>query len=286
MNMTIAIILIMLGAGVGLWATTRTRTARLAQMARLNGCRFDKEKDTVTTELTAGRLEFFTLFFHQYQNVCTWSDNLAFMRVADDNIYTDDNPKTKPLKLTLFTAELKKRQFPALKIAPIDSQFAPSQYALMKTNIPAVDSRYRVHAPTPAAGLVLTPFLIGLLKTRGNMYLELNDNALVYHENTCISVEDYQSFRFRAMQILHELENALIKLAKTDPASTATLSPKPQDEAELRAEAMLKALCSPREAAGQKEGSGFRGVWIIMLLAVLLGISLLSWFALNNWVQR
>ena len=63
MNMTIAIILIMLGAGVGLWATTRTRTARLAQMARLNGCRFDKEKDTVTTELTAGRLEFFTLFF-------------------------------------------------------------------------------------------------------------------------------------------------------------------------------------------------------------------------------
>lgn len=63
MNMTIAIILIMLGAGVGLWATTRTRTARLAQMARLNGCRFDKEKDTVTTELTAGRLEFLRYFF-------------------------------------------------------------------------------------------------------------------------------------------------------------------------------------------------------------------------------
>lgn len=62
MNMTIAIILIMLGAGVGLWATTRTRTARLAQMARLNGCRFDKEKDTVTTELTAGRLEFLRYF--------------------------------------------------------------------------------------------------------------------------------------------------------------------------------------------------------------------------------
>ena len=125
MDMTIAIIVIMLGAGVGLWATTRTRTAQLAQMARLNGCRFDKEKDTVTTELTAGRLEFFTLFFHQYQNVSTTSDNLAFMRIADDNIYTDDNPKTKPVKLTLFTAELKKRQFPALKIAPIDSLVAP-----------------------------------------------------------------------------------------------------------------------------------------------------------------
>ena len=284
--MNIILGLLVLAAIAGLAATARSRTAQIARMAKMNGCRFDREKDSVTTELTAGRLEFFTLFFHQYQNVCTCSDNLAFIRVADDNIYTDDNPKTKPLRITIFTAELKKRQFPALKIAPIDSPFAPSQYALMKTNIPQIDSRYRIHAPTPAAALVLTPFIIGLLKTRKNIYLELNDNALVYHENAQMTIAEFQPFRFRANQILHEFENVIVKLDETNPATTATLTPKAQDAAEERAEAMLKALCTPQNPIQPREGNGWRGMWIIVLLAVLLGMSFLSWFILNNWMAR
>lgn len=286
MNMNILLGLLVLAAIAGLAATARTRTAQIARMAKLNGCRFDREKDSVTTELTAGRLEFFTLFFHQYQNVCTCSDNLAFIRVADDNIYADDNPKTKPTRITIFTAELKKRQFPALKIAPINSPFAPSQYALMKTNIPQIDSRYRIHAPTPAAALVLTPFIIGLLKTRKNIYLELNDNALVYHENAQMSIAEFQPFRFRAIQILREFENVILKLDQASPATTATLTPKAQDAAEERAEAMLKALCTPQNPVQMREGNGWRGMWIIVLLAVLLGMSFLSWFILNNWMAR
>lgn len=286
MNMNILLGLLILAAIAGLAATARTRTAQIARMAKLNGCRFDREKDSVTTELTAGRLEFFTLFFHQYQNVCTCSDNLAFIRVADDNIYADDNPKTKPTRITIFTAELKKRQFPALKIAPINSPFAPSQYALMKTNIPQIDSRYRIHAPTPAAALVLTPFIIGLLKTRKNIYLELNDNALVYHENAQMSIAEFQPFRFRAIQILREFENVILKLDQASPATTATLTPKVQDAAEERAEAMLKALCTPQNPVQMREGNGWRGMWIIVLLAVLLGMSFLSWFILNNWMAR
>ena len=282
---TILIILIIASAA-GLVATTRTRSAQIARMAKTNGCRYEREKNSITTDQTAGRLEFFTLYFHQYQNVCTCSDDFAFIRVADDNIYQDDNPKTKPIKFTIFTAELKKRQFPALKIAPIDSTFAPSQYALMKTNIPQIDSRYRIHAPTPAAALVLTPFIIGLLKTRSNIYMELNDNALVYHENAQMPLSEFQQFRFRAIQILHEFENVILRLDQANPTSTATLTPKPQDDAEIRAEAMLKALCTMHPEQKTTSASGWRGIWMIVLLAVLLGVSLLAWVILNNWLVR
>ena len=166
MGMTYILLFLILGTGTSLLINMRTRSAQLARWARKNRCLFDREKNSVTTELTAGRLEFFTLFFHQYQNVSTYTDNMAFMRLADDSIFLNENPNTKPIRTTLFTAELKRQQFPALKIAPLKSPFAASEYALMKTNIPAVDSRYRIHAPSQASGLLFTPFIIGLLKTK------------------------------------------------------------------------------------------------------------------------
>lgn len=274
-------LLIFLALGAGAWAFSRTRGARLAQLARLNGCAFVREKETVTTPMSAGRLEIFTLFFHHFQNVFTYSDQLAYIRVADDNLYTDDNPRTQPHRFTIFTAEMRGSQFPALKIVPLDSVLAPSQYTLMKTNIPEVDSHYRIHAPTPASGLLLTPFITGLLKTKNNLYLELNDNALVYHEHTLIAPEEMETFRFRAMQILNEFENLLSQLDTKNAADTATLSPTPQDEAEKRAEAMLKALCT--QQAPVKTESGRHGaLWIFIMLAVLAGMTFLSWLMLNR----
>lgn len=272
-------LIIFIAAGTAAWAISRTRYARLARLARLNGCAFVREKETVTTPLSAGRLEFFTLFFHQFQNVFTYSDQMAYIRVADDCLYEDDNPKTKPTRITIFTAELREGQFPAFKAAPITSPLAPSQHTLMKTNIPAVDSRYRIHAPTAASGLLLTPFITGLLKTKSNLYLELNDNALVYHENTLIEPEDMEAFRFRAMQILNELESLITKLDAQNPADTATLTP--QDEAEKRAQAMLKALCTPQRPAG-KAGGRHGGLWIFIMLAALAGMTFLSWLMLNR----
>lgn len=274
-------LIIFIAAGAAAWAFSRTRGARLAQLARLNGCAFVREKETVTTPMSAGRLEIFTLFFHHFQNVFTYSDQFAYIRLADDNLYIDDKPRTKPRRFTVFTAEMRGSQFPALKIAPLDSVLAPSQYTLMKTNIPAVDSRYRIHAPTPASGLLLTPFITGLLKTKNNLYLELNDNALVYHEHTLIAPEEMETFRFRAMQILNEFENLISQLDTKNEADTATLSPTKQDEAEKRAEAMLKALCSPQSPA--KTSSGPRsGIWIFIMLAVLAGMTILSWLMLNR----
>lgn len=280
MNMGYFLILF-IAAGAAAWAFSRTRGARLAQLARLNGCAFVREKETVTTPMSAGRLEFFTLFFHHFQNVFTYSDQLAYIRVADDNLYIDDNPRTKPNRFTIFTAEMRGNQFPALKIAPLDSILAPSQYALMKTNIPAVDSRYRIHAPSPASGLLLTPFITGLLKTKNNLYLELNDNALVYHEHTLIAPEEMETFRFRAMQVLNEFENLIAQLDTKNAANTATLSPSTQDEAEKRAEAMLKALCTQQTPVQTPSGPR-SGIWIFIMLAVLAGMTILSWLVLNR----
>lgn len=264
-------------------AHSRTRSAQLARLAKLNGCAFVKEKETVTTPLSAQRLEFFTQFVHRFQNVFTYSDSKAYFRVADDNLHLDDNPKTA-LPITIFTAELREGQFPALKVAPLSLRMAPSQHALLKTNIPEIDGRYRLHAPTPASGILLTPLITGLLKTKNNMYLELNDNALVYHENTLIAPEDIETFRFRALQILTELEAITEKLG---PKNTTFISPvaaaatEEAGDAEKRAEAMLKALCAPKNTDRQ-QGSRQSGLWIFIMLAALAGMSILSWLMLNR----
>lgn len=274
-------ILILVGVAA-LVARSRTRSARLARLAKINGCAFVKEKETVTTPLSAGRLEFFTQFFHHFQNVFTYSDNKAYFRVADDNLYVDDNPKTEPRRITIFTAELREGQFPPLKAAPIASILAPSQYALMKTNIPVVDSRYRLHAPTPASGMLLTQFITGLLKTKNNLYLELNDNALIYHENTLIAPEEMEAFRFRAMQILGEFESLTSKFDAQNSTKTVPLTPiEKKDEAEKRAEAMLQALCAPKNMQ-DKQGSRQSGLWIFIMLAALAGMTILSYLMLNR----
>ena len=269
---------------VGLVATTRTRSTQLARLARANGCAFEKHKASITTQLTAGRLEFFTQFFHQYHNVFTCSDNVAFIRWADDVIYPDDNPKTKPIPVTLFTAELKKRQFPPFKAAPLTSPFSRSQYALMKTNIPAIDAQYRMHTPSPAAGMLFTPMITGLFKTQTNIYLELNDNALVYHEHRLVPIEEMEAFRFRALQILGELERLIEQLEENNPGST---SPAPVQEAtpDARAMAMLQRYGMGAEPPTSTTPM-WRGIWFILLAAVFLGVSFLSWFALHNWLGR
>lgn len=273
------------GCIVGLIATTRTRSANLARLARANGCAFDKHKDTITTQLTAGRLEFFTQYFHQYDNVFTCSDNVAFIRWSDDTIYPNENPNTKPLQITVFTAELKKRQFPFLKVAPLSSLFAKSQSALMKTNIPAIDSRYRIHAPSQASGILLTPMIIGLLKIQPNIYLELNETALVYHEHRLIPVEEIEEFRFRALEILGELEKIIEKLDRENPTST-TDSIITESAADVRAMAILQRFGATPEAIGKSNPPLWRGIWFIVLIIIFFGVSFLSWFALRNWVGQ
>lgn len=284
MIMTLILSLIIAGCVVGLLGTTRSRTAQLATIARGNGCAFDKRKASVTTQLTAGRLEFFTQFFHQYNNVFTCSDNAAFIRWADDTIFTDDNPKTKPISITIFTAELKKREFPLLKVAPVSSPFGSSQQPLMKTEIPAVDAVYKMYAPSAASRVVLTPMITGLFKTQPQIYLELNDNALVYHEHRLIPVEEMEAFRFRALQILGELEKLVEKMEQEtvnkgqEPAVLHDAAP------DVRARAMLQRFGA--ESAPAANPPMWRGFWFLLLIVIFLGVTFLSWFAMRNWIGQ
>ena len=254
----------------------------MARIAQLSGCQFDRYKETVTTQLTAGRLELFTKFFHQYRNVFTYTDHMAFIRIADDAVYKDDTPRSKPTEITLFTAELKKRQFPTLKVTPQKSLFAASQLGQFKTNVPAIDETYFCYAPQQDAGVLFTPLFTGLLKKNKNLYVELNENALIYHEHRLIEPEEIESFRFRAMQILSDFEAVMARMEAR--ASNPSAEPAPdenQQEASLRAEAMLKSLCAPR-SAGPVTAKPWRGVFAFALLLIFLGISFLSWFVLNR----
>ena len=272
-------------SAVGLVASTRTRSAGMARLAKSCGCVFQKHRSNITTPLTAGRLEFFTKFFHQYRNVFTYSDPRAFVRLADDMIYLDDSPKAKPVCLTVFTAELKKRQFPQIKVAPLISPFAPSQYALMKTNIPAIDSQYRIHTPSAAAGVLFTAMITGMLKTRPQVYLELNENALVYHEHTLVPLQEIEAFRFRAMQLLAELESIMEKLDKNNPDTSFSSSHSPAEEDNIPATLLARLGARPTQT-GNVGAPPFRAIWLVVLLLIFVGITLLSWFALHNWIGR
>ncbi len=285
--MDILLLLLIFGSIGGLGAYACTRSAKLSRLAQDYGCQFDRRKNSVTTQLSAGRLELFTQFFHQYLNVFTLTDHMAFIRLADDLIFQDDNPKTKPLMVSLFTAEMRKTQFPTLKIAPLKSPFAKSQYTLMKTNIAAIDEVYRIHAPNPSAGMLFTPYIIGLLKTNPNVYLELNDNALIYHEHTLISPDKLEDFRFRAMQILSEFETIMSQLEQKQPAAPTTTPPsQTPSNAEQRAQAMLQSFATTRRSVSATPTNSWRWIWFFVVGALFLAITFLSWFALHNWVGR
>ena len=280
----IFIVLMVVGCLGALAATATSRAAKLARLAQMYGCTFEKEKSSVTTEISAGKLELFTQFFHQFTSVFTFATNTAFIRLADDQIFKDEDPHAKPMRVTLFSVEMRRLQFPPLKIVPADSPLSPCQYALIKTNIAPLDERYHIHAPSPASGVLLTPFITGLLKENPSIYLEVNDAALIYHEHTLIEPEKIDEFRFRAMKIFNELETVLMRLEQA-PAN-------PQDEAEAtsthlqaRAEAMIQTF-SANAPVVSAPNQNFRMFWFMVVGILFLGITFFSWFALHHWLGR
>ena len=276
-------------SAVGLILSTQTRAAILGRIARHNGCPFEKRKDSVTTLFSAGKLEFFMFFFHQYRNVFTYSDKTAFVRLADDFIYSDENPKTKPIAITIFTAELKKGQFPHVKVVPSNSPFAFSQHTQMKTNIPAIDSRYRIYTTFPEGSTLFSPMITGLFKTRPGIYLELNDNALIYHEHTLVPATDIEMFRFRAIQLLNELATvalqAVQETAQATPTPASNAATPPLSMTETQAAALLQ-IASSRLTTARRGASLFGKVLgLLVMLSILIGISFLSWFVLRGMIH-
>lgn len=274
----------------GLILLGNTRSARMRRYAKRNHAQFDRHRSSLTTPLSAGKLEILKEYFPLFRHVMTFMDNLAFMRLADAEIYKDETPNAKPVCVTLFAAEFRNRSFPILKIAPLGSPFYASQYMTVKTNIPEIDRNYHISAPNQAAGLLFTPYLKGLLKTRDNIYLEVNDNAFLYHENCLQTIKELENFHCRAAQLLAEFGNTMINLDKPGSATinaAIKAAPKPKaplsdEEFNAKAQAMLSVMC-PKEIARTHGSASLRGFWGIILLVLLLAIPVVGWLILKNF---
>lgn len=275
---------------VGLILLGNTRAARMHRYAKRNHATFNMHRNSLTTPLSAGKLELLKEYFPLFRHVMTFMDNTAFMRLADAEIYKDESPNAQPVNITLFAAEFRNRSFPILKIAPLGSPFYASQYMTVKTNIPEIDRAYHISAPNQAAGLLFTPYLKRLLKTRDNIYLEVNDNAFLYHENCLHRVEELENFHCRAAQLLAEFGNTMVNLDKPGTATIAAAiknPPKPKpvltdEEFDAKAQAMLSVMC-PKEIARMHGSSSLRGFWSIILLVLLLAIPVVGWLLLKNF---
>lgn len=266
------IIFFLLSASMFL-AVSCTRRYQLGQLAKRYNMQYDYYRESVTTFETAGRLEFFTHFFHQYNNVCTFSNNAAFMRFADDIFFVDDKPGTKPQKISIFTAELKSSQFAPFKIVPAGSLFARSQYPQIKSNVPEIDKHYQIYSPSTQGASFLTPALQAALKNRSNIYLEANNNALIYHEQRLIPSKDFQTFRLRGMQLLQACQ-PLPQRAQTAARRQAEGSSSPE-------ESLLSAFSLPQ--ANAEDGSKTRiGIGIFALLLLAIGLTLFAWVLIKN----
>lgn len=254
-------------------AVSCTRRYQLGQLAKRYHMQYDYYRESVTTFETAGRLEFFTQFFHQYNNVCTFSGPSAFMRIADDILFVDDKPGTKSQKISIFTAELKNQQFLLFKIVPVGSAFAKSNYPLIKTNIPQIDSRYQIYSPIEGSTAFLTPPLLSALKNRSNIYLEANNNALIYHEGTLIKPQDFQTFRLRGMQLMQECAQA-----PGQPSATFVSRPLTPAEQEAQAENFLSPITLPQE----EKTNTWMGMGLFALLLLAVGLTLFAWILIRN----
>ncbi len=284
-SITAGVVAILVGWAV--WA--HTRPVVFARIARANKGQFEKHKETVTTPFTAGRLDFFMFFFHQFRNVFTYMDKLAFIRLADDFIYKDENPKTKPLPITIFVAEIKKGDFLPVKIIPARSLFASSKQSVVKTNIPQIDSNYQIFTSPDASASLFTPIITGFLKTHPYVYLELSGNAFVYHEHTLIATSQIEAFRFRAMQLLQELASQVIKqeqISSQVGGPSSTVQQQPVALGEGAAAALLQMASSRLEVAQRKDNFSFGALWsVLIMLGILGGFGFLSWWVVHHWLH-
>lgn len=252
-------------AAIGLIFSLNTRKAQLSRMANLLHMQFEPLRSNLTTEETSKRMEFFTrTFLHNFSNVFTFSDSRAFMRLADDQIRISEQD-TAVTTLTVFSAELKKTIFPPLKITPKNSPFAKSAFPLVPTTL----TQYALYTPHPQPEKILPAQILSFLKNHPNLYIEINDNAFIYHEHTLIAPENLQTFRLRAFQVLQELEH--IPCA---PQAKQTASTQKTDIGD-QAQAMLTALTLSRPTTQPKSKNWFL-VGIFILLAAIIGISLLA----------
>lgn len=273
--MLISVGLVVLGGVGALMAQLSSRQSRLSRFANSLGVRFYPEKENIITEITANKMDYFTQYVHRFENVLTFSQAGTFVRIGDDFFYPDGKPKNKQ-QVTLLSAELMMNHFPYLKIEPSSHATYTERYVPVRTNIEEIDKHYNIFLP-PDTALNLSAAMSSFLRAQKGVYIELADNVCVMHTYKMLDPEEIQTFRFRAMQLISDLEIV--------PPKEAEKNKKGEVDAGTRAEAMVAALMAShaRPAAKKKTSSG---VLIILILVIMGGMLFFAYYFLKHMVAR
>jgi len=275
--MACSIALVVLGGIGAIISSLSSRNAQMARFARTLGARFIPEKDNIITEITANKMDYFTQYIHYYKNVMTFSQGGTFMRIGDDVFYPDRKPKQKQ-EYTLFSAELMINHFPYLKIEPISHATHTQRYVQVRTNIEEIDKNYNIYLPKDTA-LNLPAALCSLLKNQQHIYFESADNVCVIHNYKLLCADEIQPFRFRALQVVTDLE--IVPPPPEEPEKEAA----PQD-AGTRAEAIMAAMMAAH-GDRPKAPSKSSGPTLLFIMILLLGVMLLvAYYFLTHMAVR
>ena len=266
MLMIASVCLFILGGVGALVAGSFSRKAKMSRFARTMGVRFAPEKENIITEITANKMDYFIQCVHRFENVLTFAQGGTYMRVGDDTYYPEGKPRQKQL-CTLFSAELMINHFPSLKIEPASRATHTEQYVPVRTNIEEIDKNYNIFLP-PDTALNLSPALSSLLKNQKDIYFESADNVCIMHCYKMLTPEEIQPFRFRALQVVSDLEIAPPK--PTEEGKSAAV------DAGTRAEAMVAAMMA---AHARPAGKGTKSSGPMLLVIMMIGLAGMLAFA-------
>ena len=278
--MTLSIVLVIFGGMGALIASSSSRKSKMARLAQNMGVRFVPEKENIITEITANKMDYFTQFLHRFENVLTFAQGGTFMRVGDDIFYPEGKPKQKQ-HVTLFSTELMLNHFPTLKIEPVSHSTHTERYVQVRTNIEEIDKNYNIYLP-PDTALNLSPALAMLLKTQRNIYFESVDNVCIMHGYKLLESDEIQPFRFRALQIVSDLEvkNAEPEKKGAQPAANATA------DAGTRAEAMMAAMMASHAHPTEKKSKSSGAMVLVIMMVALGGMLAFAFYFLKHVMAR
>ncbi|MBO4675014.1 MAG: hypothetical protein J5601_02875 [Elusimicrobiaceae bacterium] len=274
----LVIFLLLLILSFGLLSLTRRH--QLEVIAKRLHLSFSGYRESVTTAQSAGQLEFFTKFFHQYNNIFTFSDTIAFFRMADDTIFADDNPQTKPDHITIFTAEFKNQEMPCFKIVPDRSPFASSKYPLAEADIPKLGQNYRLHCENPDLPAHIPAEILSLFKADTALYLEVNGNALIFHEHALIQPADIPAFRLRGILLTHACE---LMRARTQGTNFPKVAPQTQQFVDDTLPPEVLPLLKNGSQNTSSQSRNWLLLGILLLAGVVIGGSFFALFLLRHF---
>lgn len=273
--MSVFILILATGTAAAVY-TAASRPARLKRLAKRTGGNFCRRRSELLTPQNTDRLEIFSSFVCSFKNVITRKEDFAFTRSADMGAQ-DENGNKLPA-FTVFSAECFTGGLPALKIAPAKGPFCRSRFTAVKTTDENINTAYRIFLSAPKAARLLTAPMQQLLKRRTDMYVEIHDNAFVYHEGRLVPPGEAEDFRLRATRVLAELTKAERQIP---PARAQQASKMPEETTDEKVLALLTAA-RPEPYTPLSQSGGFSAWKAVILLLILLALPALAYYISRN----